>query len=174
MRLYRSQIPRIAEDIIQELCLDGDIVVEAENRVEAEKDIRSIMDEYLRQESRIVNETREHMEQHNVTYDQFGKVKSGFADAKGHPTGDDGIRWIVGQILENFMLSQFVDEVFGEDRSMRKTLMRIFRKHLIEEAELDREVRGRLKNMRPGTDKWDIEYRRVLDEVMRKRGLQQQ
>ncbi len=173
MRLYRSQIPRIAEDIIQELCLDGDIVVDNENRKEAEQDIRSIMDEYLRQESRIVNETREHMEAKNITYDQFGKVKSGFADAKGHPTGDDGIRWIASQILEGFMMSTFVDEVFGEDRTMKKTLMRIFRKHLIEEADLDREVRGRLKNMRPGTDKWEIEYRRVLDEVKRKRGLEE-
>ncbi|HCP46518.1 MAG TPA: DUF507 domain-containing protein, partial [Deltaproteobacteria bacterium] len=53
----------------------------------------------------------------------------------------------------------------------RKTLMRIFRRHLIEEADLDREVRGRLKNIRPGSDKWDIEYRRVLDDIRRKRGL---
>ena len=63
------------------------------------------------------------------------------------------------------------DEVFGEDRTMRKTMMRLLRKHLVEEADLDREVRSRLKNMRPGTDKWDIEYRRVMDDVRRKRGL---
>lgn len=171
MRLYRSQIPRIAEDLIATLILDGDIVVEAENRKDAEEDIRAIMDEYLRQEHRVVQATREHMERHNVTYDQFGKVKSKFADDWHHPTGDDGIRWICGQILEGFMISNHVDEVFGEDRLMRKTLMRLFRKHLIEEADLDREVRGRLKNLRPGTDKWEIEYRRVLDEVRRKRGL---
>jgi len=50
-------------------------------------------------------------------------------------------------------------------------MMRLFRKHLVEEADLDREVRARLKNMRPGSDRWDIEYRRVLDDVRRKRGL---
>jgi uncharacterized protein len=171
MRLYRSQIPRIAEDIIEAFSLDGDIVVEPANRKEAEDDLRAIMEEYLRQESRIVQMTREHMEQHNITYDKFGKVKSEFADERGHPTGDDGIRWICSQMLEGFMISNHVDEVFGEDRTMKKTLMRIFRKHLIEEADLDREVRARLKNLRPGTDKWEIEYRRVLDEVRRKRGL---
>ncbi len=171
MRLYRSQIPRLAEDIIGTLTLEGDIVVEVPARPEAEQDIRAIMEEYLRQEHRVVQETREIMEQRQITYDQFGRIKGQVAETRGHPTGDDGIRWIVGQILENFMMSNYVDEVFGEDRTMRKTMMRLLRKHLVEEADLDREVRSRIKNMRPGTDKWDIEYRRVMDDVRRKRGL---
>jgi YD repeat-containing protein len=171
MRLYRSQIPRIAEDIIGLLVLDGDILVESEDRAEAEQDVRAIMDEYLRQESRVVQETREHMEELKITYDQFGKVKSRFAERRSHPTGDDGIRWIVGQVLEGFMMSRYIAEVFGDDRAMRKVMMTIFRKHLIDEADLDREVRARLKNMRPGTERWEIEYRRVMDEVRGKRGL---
>lgn len=171
MRLYRSQIPRLAEDIIETLSLDGDIVVDNQSRAEAEQDIRAILEEYLRQENRVIQETRELMERGQITYDQFGRIKGRIADERGHPTGDDGIKWIAGQILENFMISNHIDEVFGEDKVMRKTLMRIFRQHLIEEAELDREVRGRLKNIRPGSDKWDIEYRRVLDDIRRKRGL---
>ena len=171
MRLYRSQIPRLAEDIIGTLALGGEIVVEMSERPEAEQDIRAIMDEYLRQEHRVVQETREIMEQRQITYDQFGRIKGQVADSKGHPTGDDGIRWIVGQILENFMISKYIEEVFGEDRAMRKAIMGLFRKHLVEEADLDREVRARLKNLRPGTDKWDIEYRRVMEDVRRKRGL---
>ena len=171
MRMYRSQIPRIAEDIIATLNTDGDIVVDDKARSDAEEDLKAIMEEYLRQESRVVQETREFMEENQITYDQFGRVKGQFAEKRAHPTGDDGIRWIVGQILENFMISRFVEEVFGEDRKMKRTLMSLFRKHLIEEADLDREVRGRLKNMRPGSEKWDIEYRRVLDEIRRKRGL---
>ncbi len=171
MRLYRSQIPRLAEDIVHTLCLDGDIVVGTSSRKDAEDDLRAIMDEYLRQEHKVVQETREIMERGQVTYDQFGKIKGQVADKHGHPTGDDGIKWIAGQILEAFMMSNHVDEVFGEDKVMRKTLLRLFRKHLIEEADLDREVRSRLKNMRPGTEKWDIEYRRVMDDVRRKRGL---
>ena len=171
MRLYRSQVPRIAEDIINTFSLEGDIVVENAFKEEAERDLRAIMEEYLRQESRVVQETRALMERRQITYDQFGKIKSGVADEKGHKTGDDGIRYIANQILEMFMYSNNVEEVFGDDRNMRKTLMRIFRKHLVEEADLDREVRGRLKNLRPGSEKWDIEYRRVMDEVRRKRGL---
>jgi hypothetical protein len=171
MRLYRSQVPRIAEDIVDTLQLEGDIVVEAPNREDAIQDLRAILDEYLRQESRVVQATREFMENNNITYDQFGKVKSRIAEERMHPTGDDGIKYIAGQILENFMISKYVDEVFGEDRGMRKIIMRIFRQHLVEEAELDREVRGRLKNLRPGTEKWEIEYKRQMDEVRRRKGL---
>ncbi len=171
MRLYRSQIPRLAEDLVGTLVLEGDIVVENDDRADAEADLRAIMEEYLKQESRVVQLTREFMEDNQVTYDQFGRIKARFADERGHPTGDDGIKWIAGQVLENFMISRFIAEVFGEDRKMRRTMMRIFRKHLIDEADLDREVRGKLKNLRPGTEKWDIEYRRVMDEVRRKRGL---
>ena len=171
MRLYRSQIPRIAEDIIATFVLDGDLIVDAGVKDEAERDLRAIMEEYLRQESKVVAETRETMEQGQITYDQFGKVKSAVADERGHKTGDDGIRYIANQMLEMFMYSNHVEEVFGEDRLMRKTLMRIFRKHLVEEADLDREVRSKIKNMRPGTEKWDIEYKRVMDDVRRKKGL---
>jgi hypothetical protein len=74
-------------------------------------------------------------------------------------------------MIENFMISNFISEVFGEDREMRKTILKLFRKHLVEEADLDREVRGRIKNLRPGSPQWDIEYKRVMDEVRRKKGL---
>jgi hypothetical protein len=171
MRLYRSQVPRLAEDIIATLSLEGDIVVSVEDNEDAQKDIAAIMDEYLRQESRIVQRTREVMERGQITYDQFGRVKGSIADDARHATGDDGIRWIADQIIESFMISRFVDEVFGNDRDMKRAVMRLFRKHLIEEADLDREVRGRIKNIRPGSPQWDIEYRRVLNEVRRKRGL---
>ncbi len=171
MRLYRSQVPRLAEDIIDTLALEGDIVVSADDKEDAQKDVAAIMEEYLRQESRVVQRTREVMERGQITYDQFGRVKGSIADETKHPTGDDGIRWIAGQIIENFMISRFVDEVFGNDRDMKRTVMRLFRKHLIEEADLDKEVRGRIKNVRPGSPQWDIEYKRVMSEVRRKRGL---
>lgn len=171
MRLYRSQVPRIAEDIIRTLILEGDIVVEPDHVEDAERDLHAIMEEYVRQDNKVVQATREMMEARQITYDQFGKTKAQVAEESGHPTGDEGIKWVTGQIIENFMISRFVDEVFGEDRNMRKTILKIFRKHLVEEADLDREVRARLKNIRPGSPQWDIEYRRIMEEVRRKRGL---
>jgi len=172
VRLYRSQIPRLAEDILKTLVDEGDILVERTAFPEAEADIRAVMDEYLRTENRIVQEVREYMEKRQITYDQFAKLKSEFMEERGHPAGDEGIRFVVTQILETFMHSRHVDEVFSEDGAMRRKVMGIFRRHLIDEADLDKEVRGRLKHLREGTPAWDIEYRRVLDEVRRKKGLQ--
>ncbi|MCK6529825.1 DUF507 family protein [Myxococcota bacterium] len=172
MRLYRSQIPRLAEDILRTLVDDGDIQVEREAFPEAEADIRAVMDEYLRTESRIVQEVREYMEKRQITYDQFAKLRTEAMEEKAHPQGDEGIRFIVNQILESFMISRHVDEVFSDDAGMRRKVMGIFKRHLVDDAELDREARGRLKHLREGTPAWDIEYRRVLEEVRRKRGLQ--
>ncbi len=171
MRLYRSQVPRLAEDIINTLALEGEIVVSEEDKEDAQKDVAAIMEEYLRQESRVVQRTREVMERGQITYDQFGRVKGSIADETKHPTGVDGIRWIAAQIIESFMISRFIDEVFGNDRDMKRSVMKVFHKHLIEEADLDKETRGRLKNIRPGSPQWDIEYKRVMTEVRRKRGL---
>jgi hypothetical protein len=171
MRLYRSQVPAIAREIIEALVMDGDIVVEPTDKEECQKDVQAIMEEYLRQDNRIVQQTRELMERSQITYDQFSKVKQQVAEGTSHATGDDGIKWIAGQVIENFMISRHVAEVFGEDKNMRRTIMRVFRKHLVEEADLDREVRGKLKNVRPGTPQWEIDYNRVMSEVRRKRGL---
>lgn len=171
MRLYRSQVPAIVREIIDSLIMDGDIVVEQTDRDECQKDVAAIMDEYLRQENKIVQQTRELMERSQITYDQFSKVKQQVAEGTAHATGDDGIKWIAGQVIENFMISRYVAEVFGEDKNMRKTIMRVFRKHLVEEADLDREVRSKIKNVRPGTPQWEIEYTRAMGDLRRKRGL---
>jgi hypothetical protein len=39
------------------------------------------------------------------------------------------------------------------------------------EDELDTEVRARLKNIQEGTDAWDVEYARVMDQIKQKHGI---
>ena len=172
MRLFRSQIPRLADDIVGTLVRESDIEVAPANMAEASKDLQAIMDEYLRQESKLVQEVRDVMHARQITYDQFGKIKSQLADERAHPTGDDGIRWIINQILEGFMISNHVDEVFSEDFLMRRKMMQIFRRHLVDEADLDKEARSKIKNVRMGTPEWDFEYRKAIDELKRKKGLE--
>jgi len=172
VRLFRSQIPRLADDVIAVLVREDDIEVAPADMAEASKDIQAIMEEYLRQESKLVQEVRDVMHARQITYDQFGKVKGQLADERNHPTGDDGIRWIVNQILEAFMISNHVEEVFAEDFLMRRKMMTIFRRHLIDEADLDREARARIKNVRMGTPEWDMEYRKAIDEIKQKRGIE--
>ena len=172
MRIYRSQIPRLAEEIIEGFRREGDIEVEPANVAEAVQDIRAIMDEYQRQESKLVAEVRDFMHDRQITYDQFGKIKGQLCEERNHPTGDDGIRWIIGQILEAFMISNHVEEVYAEDFLMRRKMMVTFRRILIDEADIDREARAKIRNVREGTPDWEFEYKKAVDEIKRKRGLE--
>jgi len=172
VRIYRSQIPRLAEEIIEGLRREGDIEVEPANVAEAVQDVRAIMDEYMRQESKIVADVRDLMHERQITYDQFGKIKGQLCEERDHPTGDDGIRWIIGQILEAFMISNHVEEVFSEDFLMRRKMMATFRRILIDEADIDREARSKIKNIREGTPEWEFEYKKAVEEIKRKKGLE--
>ena len=172
MRIYRSQVPRLAEEILETLVREEDIAITPVNLSEADQDLRAIMDEYMRQESKIVQEVRDIMHERQITYDKFGKVKGQLCEERNHPTGDDGIRWIIGQILEAFMISNHVDEVFSEDFLMRRKMMIVFRRILIDEADLDKEARSKIRNIREGTADWEIEYKKALSDIRRKRGLE--
>ena len=69
------------------------------------------------------------------------------------------------------MHSRFVDEVFAEDHDLRRKMKPILRKHMSVDEEVDREVRDKIKNFDEGTAAWEVEYKRVQEQIMRKRKL---
>ena len=109
--------------------------------------------------------------QARYVHGEVEQFKAEAAERAHLPQGDDAIKWIVNQIIEVLMYSRFVEEVYADDITLRKKLRVMFRTVLIDDAELHREARSRLRNIRPGTAEWDIKYAQVLDEVRRKRGL---
>ena len=54
---------------------------------------------------------------------------------------------------------------------MRKKIHITMVKYLGIDEDIDREARGRLKNLREGSAEWDIEYERVVGQLKRARGL---
>lgn len=171
MRLYRSQAPAIASKIVSALVSDGDIEVDRANLREVELDVQAILEEYLRTEQRVLERTREIMEAEGLSYGEFGKTKQRVAEEMKFATRDDGLFWLAGQIIESFMISDHVEEVYSADNQMRRKIMTVFRKNLVDEAELDREVRSKMKNIEENTPEWKIEYKRVLKQVRQRRGL---
>ena len=83
---------------------------------------------------------------------------------------DDGIDWIIDQLIEGFLVSANVEEVFADDPTLRRRIYDVMRKHLEDDNSVDLEVRGRLKHLQEGTPAWEIEYQKVLHEVRKKRG----
>jgi hypothetical protein len=169
MRLYKTKIPAVAARIIDQLAADEDIL--AENKDEAYLDVEAVLREYLRIERELTEESKDNMERRGLSYAQFGRVKRELSERKGIGSGEEVLSWITTQILEAFMHSPHIDEVFGEDGNMRRKIKEILHTAMSMDDDLDQEVRQRIKNIEEGTAAWDVEYKNKMNEIRRKHGL---
>ncbi len=170
MKLYAGKIPVIGAELIRSLIEDGDIAVV--DRAEAELDVQAVLKEYLRLDKEITEKAKDLLSKRNLPYEQFGKVKRAIAGEKGFGLGDDGLDWMTTQMIESFMQSPHIEEVFAEDSILRRKMTDILKKHMMVEEELDAEVRRRIKNLEEGTSTWEVEYQRALEQIKRNRGLE--
>lgn len=171
MRLYPKVIPAIAREVVQTLANEGDIEVEPMRVAEAEQDMAAIMKEYLANEERVNQATREALERRGYDHSKFNQVKREMADVRGFKMGEEGIEYVIGQMLEFLLISRNIEEVFSEDHSMRKKIFTIMKKHLDVDEEIDREARARIKHVQEGSAAWDIEYSKTVEMIRRAKGL---
>jgi hypothetical protein len=169
MRLFSGKIPTIASEIVLKLTSENDIEAPAATEVQA--DIESVLKEYLRQERRVVDEAKLRMETRGLGYGELNKMKGQVAREGKIPTGDDTLPYILEQILEILFHSNHVEEIFADDNVLRKKITAILRRHMDVEQELDREVRGKIKNLDEGTAAFETEYARVMDQLKRNKKL---
>jgi hypothetical protein len=171
MRLYSGKIPAVGTEIVRALVDAGDI--EVEDRAEAEMDVQAVLKEYIRVDREITEKAKDVLQKKNLPYEQFGKVKRALAGEKSFALGDEGLEWMTTQMLESFMQSPHIAEIFSDDNVMRKRMADVLKKHMQVDDELDEEVRRRIKNLQEGTSTWEVEYGKVLDQIKRNRGLDQ-
>jgi uncharacterized protein len=170
VKLYSGKIPVIGGEIVRTLLDDGDIAVI--NRAEAELDVQAVLKEYLRLEKEITEKAKDLLQKRNLPYEQFGKVKRAMASEKSFGLGDEALDWMTNQMIESFMQSQHIEEVFVEDGVLRRKMADVLKRHMMVEEELDAEVRRRIKNLEEGTSTWDVEYQKALEQIKRNRGLE--
>ena len=171
MRLYPKVIPIISRESIQKLMQDGDIEVEPLRIADAEMDLSAIMREYLANEERVNQATREALERRGYDYSKFNQVKREMADVRGFKMGDEGIEYVINQMIEFLLISRNVEEVFAADNVLRQKIYAIMKKHLDVDEEIDKEARARLKHLQEGTSAFDIEYNKTVEQIRRARGL---
>ncbi|MHB8417898.1 MAG: DUF507 family protein [Myxococcales bacterium] len=171
MKLYPKLIPGIAREIVDRLTKDADVEVEPLRVGDAEMDMASIMKEYLAAEERVNQATREALERRGYDHSKFGQVKREMADVRGFKMGDDGVDYIIGQMIEFLLVSRNVEEVYADDNVLRKKIYSIMKRHLEVDEEVDREARGRLKHLQEGTAAWDVEYQKAVEQIRRNKGL---
>lgn len=171
MRLYPKVIPIISREGIQALMQDGDIEVEAMRVSDAEMDLSAIMREYLANEERVNQATREALERRGYDHGKFSQVKREMADVRGFKMGDEGIEYVINQMIEFLLISRNVEEVYAPDNVLRGKIFGIMKKHLDIDDEIDKEARSRLKHLQEGTSAFDIEYNKMVEQIRRARGL---
>jgi len=172
MKLYRAKIPVIAEQTLRILVDEDDILIDAEHRAEAVKDLVAIMEEYLNRDNDFRTAIKDHMADHNIPYDQYGKVRSKLAEELNHAVGDDVERYLTRQIIENLLISPNVDEVFSEDKELHKKIIGVFREHHVDEGDIRTEAMEKIKNVAEGTVEYEIALQHAMREVRKRRGLQ--
>jgi hypothetical protein len=171
MKLYAAKIDSVAAEVITKLRDDGDIEVGDAN--EAQLDAASVLKEYLRLEKEITERAKDILEIRGLPYSALGRTKRQLAEQKDFGLGEDAITWICNQLVETFMQSRHVDEVFADDATLRRKIKDIVRKHMAVDDELDAEVRTRIKNLQEGTSAWDVEYAKVMDQIKQKHGIKE-
>ena len=171
MRLYRGKVTVIANEVIQTLMDDGSIEVEAANRLEAELDLKAIMDDYLRRERRIRSEVQDYMASRKIPYDRYGEIRKMKTQEHNHPTGDKVMSYLASQFTEMFMNSASVEEVYADDREIRGKVFTVLKKHNVNERELREEALAKLKHLDENSLEFQIRFPEALQEVRRKHGL---
>jgi hypothetical protein len=171
MRLYPKVIPIISRECIQKLMQDGDIEVETLRIADAELDLSAIMREYLTNEEKVNQATREALERRGYDHGKFNQVKREMADVRGFKLGDDGIEYVINQMIEFLLISRNVEEVYAADNVLRQKIFAVMKRHLDVDDEIDREARSRLKHLQEGTSAFDIEYNKTVEQIRRARGL---
>jgi uncharacterized protein len=169
MRLYAAKVPQIASEMVKALVAAGDIESESPDEVRA--DVEAVLSQYMRDEQEISDKARELAAQRGLPPGEVGKLKRLIADERKIKIGDDAIDYLLDQLVEMLMHSHNVDEVFAEDFELRRKMREPLRKQAAEEEELQNEVRGRLKHVEEGSALWEVEYRRMMEDIKRRKGL---
>jgi hypothetical protein len=173
MRLYAGKIPVIAKEIVTTLVREGDIEVpDKATQDELELDVQAVLKEYLRRERELVEQAKDYLQEHGLSYSDFGKAMKAVCEGQEFGHGEDAIGYMTAQIIGCFMCSAHVDEIYAEDATLNRKMRAVLRKHMSEEQDVEREAKARMRNLEEGSREWEEEFKRLREEISRKRGLE--
>src|ERR1041384_4119876 len=169
MWLHRARIPQSAADMVRALVEGGDI--ESESPREVQADIEAVLNQYVADDHDINERARELVATRGMPQSELGRMKKLVAEQKHVKIGEEAIDYLLDQLIEILMHSSNVDEVFAQDHVLRLRMREPLRKQFAAEDALEQEVRGRLKHVQEGTQVWEVEYRRMMEDIKRRKGI---
>lgn len=171
MKLMSGKVAALANDLVSALIASGSIEVKPEERKEVEMDLESVFREYIRLDREITDQARDLISSQKRDHTELHKVKAQIARDRNFAVGEGMLEYLIAQIIETLLHSRHVEEVFGADNDLAVHITPVLRKHLAADEELDGEVRKRIRNLTEGTLAWDVQYRKVMEELRKSRRL---
>jgi len=169
MRLFSGKITPLSEELTKALVENQDI--ECESKKEVARDLESVFANYLQVEKEATDKAKDMVTSRGLPQSEFQRIRKLAAEQRGIKVGEDILDYLLDQLIEMLMHSGNVEEVFGEDHALRRRMRPILKKHLEIEEELDSEVRSKLKHVQEGSRTWEVEYRRIMGDIQRRKGL---
>lgn len=169
MRLFSGKITPLSEEIVKALAENRDI--ECESRKEVARDLESVFSQYVEAERAVLEKAKDLLESRGLPPSEMGRLRKLCADQRGIKIGDDMLDYLLDQCIEMLMHSGNVDEVYVEDHDLRRRMRPVMRKYLEVDEALDTEVRNQLKHVKEGSRTWEVEYRRIMSDIQRRKGL---
>jgi len=169
MRLHSPRVPAIAGEMLKSLVDAKDIETQAPAEVKA--DIEAVLEQYIKDEQSTTERAKDLLASRGLPQSEYQRIRKLIADEKRIKIDDDAIDYVLDQLVEMLMHSANVDEVFAEDYELRRKMREPLRKQLVDEQAFEQEVRGRLKHVQEGTGIWEVEYRRMMEDLRRRKGL---
>jgi hypothetical protein len=169
MWLHRAKIPQVAAEMVKALIEGGDIETEAPREVQA--DVEAVLTQYVADDQDINERARDLVATRGLPQTELGRMKKLVAEQKHVKIGEEAIDYLLDQLIEILMHSNNVEEVFAQDHVLRLRMREPLRKQFAAEDALEQEVRGRLKHVQEGTQVWEVEYRRMMEDIKRRKGI---
>jgi uncharacterized protein len=167
MWLGRSNVPELASAIAKTL-VDKKLI-ETESVADVQADVGAVLDQYLNDEQEISNKARDIAQARGLPPAEASRLKRELAKQKNVGVGDDSMDYVLDQLLEMLMHSASVEEIFAADHELKRAMREPMRANEAAQEKLEGTLRGRLKHVQEGTAQWEIEYRRLREEVERRR-----
>jgi hypothetical protein len=169
MRLHSAKVPQLATEMVSSLLEGGD--VESDSPKEVQADIAAVLSQYIRDEQDVSDQAKSMLAARSLPQSDYSRVKKLVADERKIKLGEDAIDYLLDQLVEMLMHSANVDEIFAEDYVLRRKMREPLRRQFAEEEALQAEVRGQLKHVQEGTSVWEVEYRRMMEDIKRRKGI---
>jgi len=170
MLLPPHKVTDVAREMLQ--LLQKDELIETDLPREVQLDLEAVLHQYIKTEQDLITRARQTLESRGLTNRDFPRVLQGLAEQKGVKVGEEGMDYLLDQLLQMILSSSNIEEIYGEDHDIRRVLRGPLRKLGEEREKIDREVRPQqARPVEAGSPVWEVEYQRMMEDIRRRRGL---